>query len=206
MTASAGAALTGERRELLRRRLQALGFDEVRFAAVTSVARAGLAPWLDQGLQADMAWMERTKEKRLNPDLVLAGARTVIILGVNYGSPAGRPALAAAAGETGTPAHAPVWARYALHADYHDTIKPGLAAAGRVLEELGGLAATDYRYYVDTGPVLERGWAARSGLGFRGKNAMLISKQHGNWLLLASILTRWEITADEPLRKKLPTP
>jgi epoxyqueuosine reductase len=206
MTASAGAAVTGERRELLRRRLRDVGFDEVRFAAVTSFGRAGLAPWLDQGLQADMAWMERTKEKRLNPDLVLAGARTVIILGVNYGSPSGRPALAAAAGETGKPAHAPVWARYALHADYHDTIKPGLAAAGRVLEELGGLAATDYRYYVDTGPVLERGWAARSGLGFRGKNAMLISKQHGNWLLLASILTRWEITADEPLRKKLPTP
>jgi len=67
MTASAGAAVTGERRELLRRRLRDVGFDEVRFAAVTSFGRAGLAPWLDQGLQADMAWMERTKEKRLIP-------------------------------------------------------------------------------------------------------------------------------------------
>ena len=95
-----------------------------------------------------------------------------------------------------------MWARYALHEDYHDTIKPGLAAAGRVLEERPGVTAADYRYYVDTGPVLERGWAARSGLGFRGKNAMLISKQHGNWLFLASILTRLEIAPDEPLRKR----
>ncbi|HEX2861820.1 MAG TPA: tRNA epoxyqueuosine(34) reductase QueG, partial [Lacunisphaera sp.] len=61
----------------------------------------------------------------------------------------------------------------------------------------------DYRYYVDTGPVLERGWAARSGLGFRGKNAMLISRTHGNWLFLASILTRAEIAPDVPLRPGL---
>ena len=67
---------------------------------------------------------------------------------------------------------------------------------------MAGIGAEDYRYYVDTGPVLERGWAARSGLGFRGKNAMLISKTHGNWLFLASVLTRVEIAPDEPLRKK----
>jgi epoxyqueuosine reductase len=54
-----------------------------------------------------------------------------------------------------------VWARYALHEDYHDTMKPALAAAGRVLEELYGVRRADYRYYVDTGPVLERGWAAK---------------------------------------------
>ena len=61
-------------------------------------------------------------------------------------------------------------------------MKPGLVAAGRVLEQEFGLAEQDHRYYVDTGPVLERGLAARSGLGFRGKNAMLISRRHGNWL------------------------
>jgi len=187
MTASPGAPLAGVAKEALRGKLQALGFDEVRFAALTG-SEASLRIWLDAGHHADMAWMERTADKRMHPDLVLPGARSVILLGVNYWS----------AAKPGNPA----WARYALHEDYHDTIKPGLAAAGRLLEEMCGAAGTDYRYYVDTGPVLERGWAARSGLGFRGKNAMLISRRHGNWLFLASILVRLDIAPDAPLRKK----
>ena len=190
MNAGAGARIAAAPREALRERLRALGFDEVRFAAVEKSGGAGLRDWLDAGHQADMAWLERTAEKRAQVELVLPGARSVILLGVNYW--AGQEPAATGGN--------PLWARYARHADYHDTIKPGLAAAGRVLEELGGLAAEDYRYYVDTGPVLERGWAARSGLGFRGKNAMLVSKKHGNWLFLASILTRAEIAPDEPLR------
>jgi epoxyqueuosine reductase len=171
----------------LRDKLQGLGFDEVRFAALTG-GETGLRAWLDAGHHADMAWMERTADKRMNPDLVLSGAKSVILLGVNYWS----------AAKPGNPR----WARYALHEDYHDTIKRGLAAAGRLLEAEWGVVEADYRYYVDTGPVLERGWAARSGLGFRGKNGMLISRRHGNWLFLASILVRQEIEPDAPLRKK----
>jgi len=178
---------------LLRARLQALGFDDVRFAAVGPGPLAPLRAWLAAGHHADMHWMERTVDRRLDPTLVLPGARSIILLGVNYWSerlrrphPASGPA--------------PVWARYALHEDYHDTIKPGLVAAGRVLEELPGVTADDYRYYVDTGPVLERSWAVRAGLGFTGKNAMLISRRHGNWLFLAAILTRTELVPDAPVR------
>jgi epoxyqueuosine reductase len=192
MTGPAGPRIEGAPREALRGRLRALGFDEVRFAAAGAEAGGGLRDWLDAGMHGDMAWMERTAEKRANADLVLPGVRSVILLGVNYWSDAWR---------LKNDGSKPVWARYALHEDYHDTMKPGLEAAGRVMEELAGITAADYRYYVDTGPVLERGWAARSGLGFRGKNAMLISKQHGNWLFLASILTRVEIAPDGPLRK-----
>jgi epoxyqueuosine reductase len=195
MTAGAGRPIEGTAREALREKLRALGFDEVRFAAAPAAAGTGLRDWLAAGLHADMAWMERTADKRAAADLVLPGVRSVILLGVNYWRP---PSPEAAARPTGG---APVWARYAQYEDYHDTMKPGLAAAGRVLEAAGGITAADYRYYVDTGPVLERGWAARSGLGFRGKNAMLISRQHGNWLFLASILTRQEIEPDAPLRK-----
>ena len=194
MTTPAGAALAGASREALREGLRSLGFDEVRFAKLAG-GENSLRTWLDEGHHADMAWMERTAEKRMNPDLVLPGARSIILLGINYwsGSSIQNPQ---------SKIENPRWARYALHDDYHDTIRPGLVAAGRLLEELGGLTATDYRYYVDTGPVLERGWAARSGLGFRGKNGMLISRRHGNWLFLASILVRWEIEPDAPLRKK----
>jgi epoxyqueuosine reductase len=195
MNASGSAAWAGGRREELRQRLLGLGFDEVRFAAVADEGGSGLRRWLDDGMQADMAWMERSAAKRLAADLVLAGARSVILLGVNYwaGNATDKKLQAGAR---------PRWARYALHEDYHDTMKAGLAEAGRVLEEFCGASGTDYRYYVDTGPVLERGWAARAGMGFRGKNGMLISRRHGNWLFLASILTRLEIAPDKPLRKK----
>ncbi len=71
-----------------------------------------------------------------------------------------------------------------------------------MLEELGAVTAADYRYYVDTGPVIERGWAAKSGLGFIGKNGMLISRQHGNWLFLAAVLTTLDFEPDEPVRKE----
>ena len=181
--------------EELRRRLQELGFDDVRFASLAEPPPSHLREWLAAGMQGDMAWLERSADKRLQPELVLPGARSIVMLGVSYWSeslrrpsPGGGP---------------PAWARYALHEDYHDTMKPALVTAGRLIEELYGAASTDYRYYVDTGPVLERNWAARAGLGFTGKNAMLISRRHGNWLLLAAILTRVELAPDEPVRKKL---
>lgn len=178
------------RREQVRSRLRELGFDEVRFARVESGIGAGLSAWLSEGYQADMQWMDRSEEKRRDPNQVLSGARSILMLGVNYWK----------RGSASTDdATRPVWARYALNEDYHDTVKPGLVAAGKVLEEICGLKNEDYRYYVDTGPVLEREWAARSGLGFIGKNAMLISREYGNWLFLAAILCRAEFEPDEPI-------
>mgnify|MGYP000352282409 CR=1 FL=1 len=183
------------RQETLRARLAALGFDDVRFAAIVPEPPVPpLRAWLAAGMHGEMHWMERSADKRLNPDLVLPGARSIIMLGVSYWSEriGNRPS---AIGH-------PRWARYALHEDYHDTMKPALVAAGQALEKLYAAAPTDYRHYVDTGPVLERSWAAHSGLGFTGKNAMLISRRHGNWLFLASILTRIDFTPDAPIRTR----
>ena len=177
-----------KRQEELRRRLAALGFDDVRFASVEGHAPAPLRAWLAAGQHADMHWMERTAEKRLDPQLVVPAARSIIMLGVNYWS------------EKIAAPKKPTWARYALHEDYHDTIKPALDAAVGVLGELYGATRDDCRAYVDTGPVLERAWAARAGLGFTGKNAMLISRRHGNWLFLAAILTRVEFAPDAPVK------
>ncbi len=194
------------RQDELRRRLAALGFDDVRIASLETPpggaradgSSAALPAWLGAGMHAEMHWMERSAEKRQNPDLVLPGARSIIMLGVSYWD-----AQLARPGPTGAN---PAWARYALYEDYHDTLKPALIAAGRALEELFALTGADHRYYTDTGPVLERAWAARSGLGFIGKNAMLISREHGNWLFLAGILTRLELTADEPIRRHFGAP
>lgn len=182
-------------REEFRRRLGELGFDDVRFATVDPPPAPPLRTWLDAGHHADMAWMERTAEKRLDPHRVLPGARSVVMLGISYwtenlrgGAKDGRP----------------VWARYALHEDYHDTIRPALAAAGKLLETMFGAAPEDHRWYVDTGPVLERSWAVRAGLGFTGKNAMLVSRRHGNWLLLSAILTRVAFEPDPPVAENRP--
>lgn len=184
-----------DRQEGLRQRIAALGFDQVRFATVGPVPGDGLRRWLKSGYQADMDWMERTAAKRLQPDLVLPGARSIIMLGVSYSGDTWPAA--------GKEDSAPIWARYALHADYHDSLRPGLAAAGKILEELYGITRADYRYYVDTGPVLEREWAGRAGLGFVGKNAMLISRRHGNWIFLSALLTRVELIPDPAISNRL---
>ena len=188
--------------ERVRARLRALGFDAVRFARAEPLFGPGLKAWIEAGHHADMGWLERGAEKRGDPDLVLPGVRTVIMLGVNYGL--GLGAKGDGLGAMGAGSRAPTWARYARYSDYHDTIVAALAEAGRVLEEEGGIGPEDHRYYVDTGPVLERGWAARAGLGFTGKNAMLISREFGNWLFLASMLTRLELPADAPLPGRPP--
>lgn len=187
-----GGATTRESREALRIELGAIGFDVVRFARADAVPSGSFAHWLAAGNQADMHWMERTAAKRADPGLVLAHARTALVLGVNYW-----PEDPVAASQS-------AWARYALHSDYHDTIKTGLVRAGKLLEERFGIGGADYRYYVDTGPVAERGWAARSGAGFLGKNAMLISRGHGNWLFLSVILARIDIHPDESLSDEFP--
>jgi epoxyqueuosine reductase len=184
----------GALQEELRARLRGLGFDEVRFASLSPpLGGDGLRSWLDSGYHADMAWMERTAAKRMDPGLVLAGARSAVILGVDYFS-GGR-------GDGPSPGR-PAWAKYSLYSDYHDSLKPALEKAGAAIEELYGAAPADYRYYVDTGPVLERAWAAQAGVGFVGKNSMLISRTHGNWLFLACILTRLDLDADAPLRPR----
>ncbi len=178
------------KQEAFRDRAREAGFDEVRFASATAVAephRTRFEAWLSEGRQADMGWLEGTREKRLDPARVVDGVRSVVVLGINYWPDEARARNQGA------------WAKYALYRDYHDTIERALKALGRDLEERFGLGPRDYRYYVDTGPVMERGFAARCGLGFQGKNGMLISRDHGNWLFLACILTPLSFEPDPPL-------
>ena len=183
--------LDGIEKEALREALLDLGFDDVRFTDLSPIGVNRLQEWVDSGYHADMEWLKRSIEKRLNPDLVLEGACSAIMLGVNY-----LPSDVNAAEQKR-------WGKYSLYQDYHDTVLKGLKEAGALLEERFALESRDYRYYVDTGPVMERGWAAASGMGWQGKNGMLISKTHGNWLLLATLLTRVPIVPDPPVKKRL---
>ena len=183
--------LPAGRKESLRHSLLELGFDEARFTDLSAIGPNRLRQWVDAGYHADMEWLRASIEKRLNPGLVLEGACSAIMLGINY-----YPSETRAASQDR-------WGKYSLYLDYHDTILKGMKAAGALLESQFGLGPKDYRYYVDTGPVMERGWAAASGMGWQGKNGMLISKSHGNWLLLATLLTRLDIESDPPVRKRM---
>ena len=174
-------------RESLRGALLGLGFDAVRFAAIGEVPEAQFRTWLERGWQADMDWMGRTADKRLNPGLVLPGVGSLVLFGVNY-----LPGDPEAAGQRR-------WARYSMYEDYHDTMLEAVREGGRLIAGRFGLGPADWRAYVDTGPVMERGWASASGMGWLGKNGMLISRTHGNWLFLAVLLVRARIDPDPPL-------
>ena len=183
--------IAGEERESLRESIRELGFDAVRFTDLSPISNSRLQEWVAAGYHADMEWLARSIEKRLNPELVLEGACSVIMLGVNYLPPKDEEART----QTG-------FAKYSLYRDYHDTILSGLKRVGAILEERFGLGPREYRYYTDTGPVVERGWAAVAGMGWQGKNGMLISKEHGNWLLLATVFVPLEIEPDGALKKR----
>lgn len=184
-------------KETLRARLRDLGFDEVRFATAGRIPpehEERFRRWIEAEERADMHWIDRSKAKRLDPRAVLDEGRAIILLGTNY------------LPEESFTRSQNRWAKYALYSDYHDTIKAGMVAAGKAIEEETGCGSREYRYYIDTGPVFERGWAARSGLGWQGKNGMLISRRHGNWLFLSCILTRLDLEPDPPLENARPSP
>ncbi|MFN3407985.1 MAG: tRNA epoxyqueuosine(34) reductase QueG [Limisphaerales bacterium] len=188
-------------KERIRQRAFELGFDDCRFTSAAPPATgARLIEWLAAGRHGDMTWIERNAAKRRDPQLVLPGSRSLIMLAVNYS--AGTPATPAAHASRIT--HPGIVARYARHADYHDVLTPPLKTLTAYLGELGG-PETRSLWYADTGPVLERDLGQRAGLGFVGKHTNLISRRAGNWFLLAEILTTLELEPDPPERNRCGT-
>ncbi|MBI4576913.1 MAG: tRNA epoxyqueuosine(34) reductase QueG [Planctomycetes bacterium] len=144
-------------------------------------AAAALGRWVAEGLHGSLGWMARSMEKRRSTALVLPGVRSVVAVAVHY------PAVG-----TGDVA------RYARGDDYHRVLGRRLAElAAFIRAEAGGEAVA--RWYVDTGPVLERDLAARSGLGWVGKNSMLIHPARGSWSLLGEVLTTVPLEPDAPV-------
>lgn len=178
-----------------------LGFNACRVAAAGPPDHgAALTAWLRDGCHGDMAWLERNAAKRLDPLRVLPGARSVVVVATSYGTGHQRPVPATDAAPTvsGVSTHPRgTVARYAQHADYHGLLGPRLERLARFINDLGG-DQTRSLWYVDTGPVLERDFAQRAGIGFIGKHTNLISRHWGNWLLLGEVLTTLELEPDRP--------
>jgi epoxyqueuosine reductase len=172
--------------ESVKARALELGFDRVAIGPAAPPEH-GLAftRWVETGYGATMSYLARRAGERLDPDRVLPGARSVVCVALNYYQ-------GEAASHT---SWAPV-ARYAWGRDYHSVMTPRLAQLSTYLAEACGARS---KGYVDTGPVLERDLAARAGLGWIGKNTMLLHPELGSWFLIGVLLTTAVLDADEPL-------
>jgi epoxyqueuosine reductase len=157
------------------------GFDDCRCASAQRAAHADeFRRWLETGRHADMHWLARDPERRVDPRQVLEGCRTVIILSKNYYQWDSRRTVAGRI------------ARYAWGEDYHNVLQPGLTQLSAILTEHGGRQ----RCYIDTGPVLERDWAEATGISWTGKSTMSLNRTQGTWFFLAVILTTLEFEPD----------
>ena len=175
-------------KELLRQRARELGFDDCRFTTAAPPASAeNFQNWLAKKNHGEMAWLERNAEKRMEPQKVLPGAKSIIGLAASYQNSFFQiPNSKSASGQI---------ARYARFADYHEVLGERLNALTNFIDLVADCKVGSL-WYVDTGPVLERDIAQRAGIGFIGKHTNLISRRLGNWIFLAEILTTLELEPD----------
>lgn len=163
-----------------------LGFHKVGIAAADGDAcfaeAQRLQAWLAKGYQADMDWMANPKRQDIR--LVMPEVRSVICVALNYYTPHRRPEGREYAKIS----------RYGWGRDYHRMLHKKLKGLSSWLQELGvGIQA---RYYADTGPVQDKVWAQRAGIGWIAKNGNLIGREYGSWVFLGEVLTNLELTAD----------
>ncbi len=181
----------------MRARARALGFD------VVGVARADVPLGVDHdryrefvagGLHGDMGWLAEHAEvrRRLDGPDILEGARSVVCLGKRYLRPPSDEAR-----DTGV---VPLVARYAQGGDYHSHLKKRLKQLAKYLRTLA--PGAEARALCDIEPVLERAWAARAGLGFVGKNGLVISPGQGSYLILGEVVTSLVLVPDEPIAER----
>lgn len=174
--------------EHVKSKAAALGFARcgiTRVAPLDPASREKFLKWLEADFHGEMGYMEHALEKRINPGQVLDGARSLMTVLINYFTPHKHSSHPV----TG------VVSRYAWGRDYHLTVRNKLAELNSYLSSL--VTSHSSLFYVDTGPVLEKGWAERAGLGWVGKNANLITPQIGSWVFIGEILTTIKFEEEE---------
>ena len=142
-----------------------------------------LEAWLSKGMHGEMAYMENYFDKRLDPRLLVDGARSVISLGINYYTD-----------QKQQDASSPKISKYAYGTDYHSIIKEKLKQLLNIIQE--GVGEVSGRAFVDSAPVLDRAWAKKAGLGWVGKNTNLINQRTGSFFFLAELIIDLELEYD----------
>ncbi len=177
-------------KDAIRKAAHALGFERVGFCSTEPTPHAGFVDtWLAQGWHGTMDWVARNPEWRKDIRSRYGWAKSFVALNIEYPSelPEKLPAKSAL----------PNIARYARGRDYHDVHEPALQKLEDEIARLGG-PGTEAKWYQDTGPFLERAIAQQAGLGWVGKNTMLIDPQRGSWSFLALVVTSLELPPDQP--------
>jgi len=183
--------------EDVRREAREAGFDLCGFAAAAPFLREGraLLDWVAHGYHGEMEYMARNAPRSADPQRAVPDARSLVVVGLYYGGhgdgPAAlEPAQARDAGPRGRVS------RYAWGDDYHAVMAPRLRRLADYLVRRGARVA---RYYVDTGPVIDRAAAKRAGIGWCGKNTLIITRTgHGSWVFLGEVLTDLPLSPAEP--------
>lgn len=175
-----------EGREEIRREGERLGFDAVGVspAELPEVERDRLRRWLREGKQGTMEWMARDEGVRADAGRLLPGVRSVLMARLNYFTP---PRPVAGGGRLSI---------YALGRDYHKTVRGLLRKLMPAVER--ALPGVRGRRFVDSAPVMEKAYAERAGLGWRGKHSNLIAEGRGSWFFLGGILLDAELPPDAP--------
>ncbi|WP_439183959.1 tRNA epoxyqueuosine(34) reductase QueG [Carboxylicivirga taeanensis] len=168
-----------------------LGFSDIGFAVIEPLTKEEkqLRSWLDEGYQAGMAYMNNHFEKRVNPALLVEGAKSIISVVINYKPKALQ-----------NDPTAPKLARYAYGKDYHFVIKDKLNELFLYIKE-HIYTSLEGRVFTDSAPVLDRAWATRAGLGWIGKNTNLIHKQLGSYILIGELISNLPLEADQPIKE-----
>lgn len=171
-------------------RAHAEGFAVLRVAAADAIPLAPdrLKAWLEAGYHGDMNWMDERTAERADPRALWSEVRSVVMLGMNYAGE-GDPLAMLSQPDKGA------ISLYARRRDYHDVIKGKLKSVAGLLAARGG---ADVKVFVDTAPVMEKPLAQAAGLGWQGKHSVLVSREHGSWLLLGAIYTTAALPADAP--------
>jgi epoxyqueuosine reductase len=166
-----------------------VGFDLVGISGPTAPPElSSFAEWVSRGHAGEMAYLTKQVAKRSELSVAFPWARSVVCVGLQYDTP--HPYSMEAPPDRG-------WiSRYAWGDDYHDVMKTMLdRLVGLLRKEVGPFEA---RTYVDTGPLVERAWAAAAGLGAWGKNTCLLHPEHGSWFFLGEAVTDLELAPDAP--------
>jgi epoxyqueuosine reductase len=165
-----------------------LGFAACRIAGLDGAWPAGdhLRDFIADGRQGDMDWLQTTADRRIHPNAMWPGARSAILLAMNYGQDLD-PMARLMARDTG------VISLYALGRDYHDVVKGKLKLLAAWLVRRSD---ADVKVFVDTAPLMEKPLAAKAGLGWQGKHTNLLSRDLGSWFFIGSILTTADLKPD----------
>lgn len=170
---------------------QQIGFSDCGIAAAGKLDDEYIRyeQWLSLGYHAHLGYMERNAEKREDISLIVPNARSVIVLTHNYYTP--HKHITEDSDTKGK------LARYAWGDDYHDVLPPKLEQLSRFVKEL--YPDAESKYYTDTGPVLEKQWAVKAGVGWQGKHSNIISRGYGSWFFIGIIITTAELIPDVPI-------